>query len=111
MFTSNVASVIDIKYIALQIKNNIYDRMKCEEPSAAHSGEHFTAFIKNISFQIDLLHIHANTTEEGSSDHVEVGIDLSEYYINVEWDILRVPAERHVKVYACCPEPYPGERQ
>jgi len=58
-------------------------------------------------FQIDLLHIHANTTEEGSSDHVEVGIDLSEYYINVEWDILRVPAERHVKVYACCPEPYP----
>ena len=58
--------------------------------------------------QIDLLHIHANTTAEGSSDHVEVGIDLSEYYINVEWDILRVPAERHVKVYACCPEPYPG---
>ena len=58
--------------------------------------------------QIDLLHIHANQTEEGSSDHVEVGIDLSEYYINVEWDILRVPAERHVKVYACCPEPYPG---
>ncbi len=42
MFTSNVASVIDIKYIALQIKNNIYDRMKCEEPSDAHSGEHFT---------------------------------------------------------------------
>ena len=39
--------------------------------------------------QIDLLHIHANTTEEGSSDHVEVGIDLTEYYINVEWDILR----------------------
>ena len=55
-----------------------------------------------------MLHIHANTTEEGSSDHVEVGIDLTEYYINVEWDILRVPAERHVKVYACCPEPYPG---
>ena len=40
--------------------------------------------------------------------HVEVGIDLTEYYISVEWDILRVPAERHVKVYACCPEPYPG---
>ena len=40
---------------------------------------------------------------------MEVGIDLSEYYINVEWDILRVPAERHVKVYTCCPEPYPGE--
>ena len=42
-----------------------------------------------VPSQIDLLHIHANTTEEGSSDHVEVGIDLTEYYINVEWDILR----------------------
>ena len=33
---------------------------------------------------------------------------MKRYYINVEWDILRVPAERHVKVYPCCPEPYPG---
>jgi len=58
-------------------------------------------------FQIDLVHIHANQSNNESSDHVEQGIDLTEYYINVEWDILRVPAERHVKVYACCPEPYP----
>lgn len=35
-------------------------------------------------------------------------MDLSEYYLNVEWDILSVPAERHVKTYPCCPEPYPG---
>jgi len=54
-------------------------------------------------FQIDLVHIHAVP----DSEHVEQGIDLTEYYINVEWDILRVPAERHVKVYPCCPEPYP----
>jgi len=54
-------------------------------------------------FQIDLVHVHA----EAGTEHVEQGIDLSEYYINVEWDILKVPAERHVKVYACCPEPYP----
>ena len=54
------------------------------------------------------MHIHANESSAESSDHVEEGIDLTEYYINVEWDILRVPAERHVKVYACCPEPYPG---
>ena len=52
--------------------------------------DRFTALITSIvPSQIDLLHIHANTTEEGSSDHVEVGIDLTEYYINVEWDILR----------------------
>ena len=38
-------------------------------------------------------------------------MDLSEYYLNVEWDILSVPAERHVKTYPCCPEPYPGQLQ
>jgi hypothetical protein len=27
------------------------------------------------------------------SDHVEQGIDLTEYYINVEWDILRQPPQ------------------
>ena len=38
---------------------------------------------------------------------VDYGMDLSEYYLNVEWDILSVPAERHIKYYPCCPEPYP----
>ena len=36
-------------------------------------------------------------------------MDLSEYYLNVEWDILSVPSERHVKSYPCCPEQYPGK--
>lgn len=39
---------------------------------------------------------------------VDVGIDLTEYYPSVEWDILKVPAERHEKYYPCCAEPYPG---
>uniref|UniRef100_A0A8D9ER18 Acetylcholine receptor subunit alpha-L1 n=1 Tax=Cacopsylla melanoneura TaxID=428564 RepID=A0A8D9ER18_9HEMI len=53
--------------------------------------------------QIDLKHINQKQGE----DKVEVGIDLREYYPSVEWDILRVPAERHVKFYTCCAEPYP----
>lgn len=36
-----------------------------------------------------------------------MGIDLSEYYISVEWDIMRVPATRNEKFYSCCEEPYP----
>jgi len=56
-------------------------------------------------FQIDLKHVNQNT----SSNKVEVGIDLREYYPSVEWDILGVPAERHEKYYPCCNEPYPGE--
>lgn len=42
---------------------------------------------------------------------VDVGIDLTEYYPSVEWDILKVPAERHEKYYPCCAEPYPGIEQ
>ncbi|XP_008477881.2 acetylcholine receptor subunit alpha-like [Diaphorina citri] len=35
-----------------------------------------------------------------------VGVDLSEFYMSVEWDILEVPAVRNEKFYTCCDEPY-----
>lgn len=41
------------------------------------------------------------------SDNIDVGIDLQDYYISVEWDIMRVPAVRNEKFYSCCEEPYP----
>ncbi|CAL1263594.1 unnamed protein product [Larinioides sclopetarius] len=37
---------------------------------------------------------------------VEIGIDLTEFYLSVEWDILEVPAIRNEKYYTCCEEPY-----
>nr|CAD7460860.1 unnamed protein product [Timema tahoe] len=38
---------------------------------------------------------------------VEIGVDLSEFYTSVEWDILEVPAvSRNEKFYTCCDEPY-----
>ena len=46
------------------------------------------------TFQVDLIHIDAVP----GNNTVEYGMDLSEYYLNVEWDILSVPAERHIKV-------------
>ena len=45
-------------------------------------------------FQVDLIHIDAVP----GNNTVDYGMDLSEYYLNVEWDILSVPAERHIKV-------------
>ena len=63
--------------------------------------------MKYIFSQVDLIHINAIP----DNDTVSYGMDLSEYYLNVEWDILSVPAERHVKTYPCCPEPYPGQLQ
>ncbi|CAG5102578.1 Similar to nAChRalpha1: Acetylcholine receptor subunit alpha-like 1 (Drosophila melanogaster) [Cotesia congregata] len=52
---------------------------------------------------VDLRHL--SQTED--SNEIEVGIDLADYYISVEWDILKVPAKRNEKFYSCCEEPYP----
>ena len=53
-------------------------------------------------FQVDLRH----QEEEQGTNIVNIGVDLSEFYMSVEWDILAVPAIRNVKYYTCCDEPY-----
>lgn len=53
--------------------------------------------------KVDLIH----NIDGNASDLIEVGIDLSEFYLNVEWDIMRVPARRKVIKYSCCPQFYP----
>jgi len=53
-------------------------------------------------FQVDLRHM----CEVEGSNVVDLGIDLSEFYMSVEWDILEVPAVRNEKFYTCCDEPY-----
>ena len=35
-------------------------------------------------------------------------IDISNYKLNEEWDLQSVFSEREVKIYGCCPEPYPS---
>lgn len=53
--------------------------------------------------QVDLRHL-----EQGEdSNTIDLGIDLTDYYISVEWDIIKVPAVRNEKFYICCEEPYP----
>ena len=37
---------------------------------------------------------------------VIMGIDMSDYYPSVEWDILSIPAQKNIKVYDCCLEEY-----
>ena len=58
--------------------------------------------IQKLKFQVDLRHID----EENGRSEVEIGVDLTEFYMSVEWDILEVPAIRNVKYYTCCDEPY-----
>ena len=59
-------------------------------------------FHENFKFQVDLRH----QEEEPGTNIVHIGVDLSEFYMSVEWDILAVPAIRNVKFYTCCDEPY-----
>jgi nicotinic acetylcholine receptor len=55
--------------------------------------------------QVDLKHMD----QQPGSNLVNVGIDLSEFYLSVEWDILEVPAWRNEEYYPCCREPYSGK--
>lgn len=48
-------------------------------------------------------------TQVPGSNLVQIGIDLSEFYLSVEWDILEIPASRNEEYYPCCPEPFSGE--
>lgn len=58
----------------------------------------------DMSFQVDLRHVQQT---EGSPEVLE-GIDMSEFYKSVEWDILLVPVKYNEEFYECCPgEPYP----
>ena len=52
--------------------------------------------------QVDLKHMEQKT----GSNIVDIGIDLTEYYMSVEWDILEIPAKRNEELYA--QTPYPG---
>lgn len=44
---------------------------------------------------------------QGNQMVIPKGVDLCDYYQNVEWDIINVTARRKEKFYPCCPEPYP----
>lgn len=70
-----------------------------------HSFISFLLFLSlSLSIpQIDLRHL----LQSPDSDVIDVGIDLQDYYISVEWEILKVPAVRNEKFYSCCEEPYP----
>lgn len=52
-------------------------------------------------FQVDLKHMD----QRSGSNIVDFGIDLKEYYMSVEWDILEIPAKRNEELYVEIPYP------
>ena len=48
---------------------------------------------------MDLQHMQ----QDWGSNFVPIGIDLKEFYLSVEWDILEVPARRNEgKIWTIC---------
>ncbi|CAB0009195.1 unnamed protein product [Nesidiocoris tenuis] len=67
-----------------------------------------TCFMKFGSWTYDGYHVDLrHLAQTPGSDTIDVGIDLQDYYLSVEWDIMKVPAVRNEKFYSCCEEPYP----
>ncbi|CAJ0962654.1 unnamed protein product, partial [Mesorhabditis belari] len=65
--------------------------------------------------EVDLQHRDANVTDvpvNATNGEIEIekvvydGIDLTDYYPSVEWDIMGVPGTRHEKRYPCCESPF-----
>ncbi len=55
-----------------------------------------------LFLKVDLRH----KDEISDTKRVKMGIDLTGFYLSVEWDVLEVPAIRNEKYYTCCEEPY-----
>lgn len=56
-------------------------------------------------FEVDLVHVCAPNAD--STKVIDNGMDFSEFYQNVEWDIVAVTVQKNIKIYICCIEPYP----
>ena len=57
---------------------------------------------------MDLVHVKEDEgVMVGDQMVIPNGVDLCDYYQNVEWDVVNVTARRKEKFYPCCPEPYP----
>lgn len=89
----------------------------------------FTTFYAFLFRQVDIRHVWQSYVSYSSSsssfsssfsssvDHffpsdenrgeISVGIDLSDFYRSVEWDIMAVPAHRSIRSYAGSTEPFP----
>uniref|UniRef100_A0A158P935 Neur_chan_LBD domain-containing protein n=1 Tax=Angiostrongylus cantonensis TaxID=6313 RepID=A0A158P935_ANGCA len=87
-----------------------FDRQQCEMKfgSWTYGGLEVDLIHKDEHLQEETVELveGVDGTIEESVWIVNEGIDLSDYYPSVEWDILKVPGKRHSKRYPCCESPF-----
>lgn len=79
------------KWISTSCFNRIFAELICVLVTIIHDYWFHCSLILLV-IQVDLRHID----ELNGTNIVEVGVDLSEFYTSVEWDILEVPAVRYI---------------
>ena len=72
-----------------------------------HDFYFFMTIIRKLTFHC----IYDIILQVKGSNVVDVGIDLKEFYLSVEWDILAVPAFRNEEYYTSTAEQEEGEFQ
>jgi len=80
------ACEIDVEYFP-------FDKQNCHMKFGAWTYD---------GYAVDLRH-RTHTSDEPL---IQTGIDLSEFYLSVEWDVMSVPAVRTEQYYSCCDTPY-----
>ena len=93
---------IDIEYYPFDIQNCYFKFGSWTYDGTMINLEHIN--VKNAKHEPNISRLNNGGTTKLYT--VEPGIDMSDYYTSVEWDVLAVPAQKNIKVYPCCPEPY-----
>ena len=93
---------IDIEYYPFDIQNCYFKFGSWTYDGTMINLEHIN--VKNAKHEPNVSKINSDGTTKLYT--VETGIDMSDYYTSVEWDVLAVPAQKNIKFYLCCPEPY-----
>uniref|UniRef100_A0AAF5Q1A9 Uncharacterized protein n=2 Tax=Wuchereria bancrofti TaxID=6293 RepID=A0AAF5Q1A9_WUCBA len=87
-----------------------FDQQTCEMKFASWTYSGLEVDLKhkdwNIERKVDEIAIGINGEYTETVWIVDQGIDLSDYYPSVEWDILGVTGKRHEIRYSCCESPF-----
>jgi nicotinic acetylcholine receptor len=93
---------IDIEYYPFDIQNCYFKFGSWTYDGTMINLEHIN--VKNAKHEPNISRLNYGAATKLYT--VETGIDMSDYYSSVEWDVLSVPAQKNIKIYECCPEPY-----
>lgn len=96
-------------YCAINIEYYPFDIQDCYMKFGTWTFDGNLINLEHINVNNSIPEINPTIRKGGLSTKlytVERGIDMSDYYQSVEWDVLSIPAQKNIKYYDCCIEPF-----